>query len=552
MAATRTIDLKTDVPGPRSREVLDRLAASVASPLALTFPVVAAEARGVTITDVDGNTFIDFAGGVGCLNVGHSHPHVVAAAQEQLDRFSHTDFTVVPYEVYATLAERLLALAPFTGPAKAAFFNAGTEAVENAVKFARAYTGRPAVIGFEGALPRPDAALADADLEDAPVQGRARAVRARGLPRAVPERLPRPVGRRGARRARAARSRRVVARRERRRDRLRARAGRGRRSSPRRASSSQGLREICDEHGIVLVVRRGADRLRAHRPLLRDRALRRRAGPDHGRQVDRDGPAALGRARQGGDHGRAGRRRRRRHLRRQPGRPGRRARRARRDRGRGARRALGRDRRDDARPHGGWQARWPQIGDVRGLGSMLAIELVADAERRSRPPSSPRGRRRRRSTRGLLLLKAGVHGNCIRVLVPLVITDAELDEALGVWEDALEAALRSQRRSPGTLAPMVGEVLSDRYELEELVGYRRHVERLSRARPAARPQGRAEGPAPAATARTTTTSSASGARRGSVAALSHPNIVTVIDRGEHEGRQFIVFEYVDGREPEAR
>src|SRR5437870_9961417 len=152
MAATRTIELKTPVPGPRTREVLDRLAASVASPLALTFPVVVAEARGATLTDVDGNTFIDFAGGVGCLNVGHSHPQVVAAAQEQLDRFSHTDFTVVPYEVYVELAERLLALAPFTGPAKAAFFNAGTEAVENAVKFARAYTRRPAVIAFDGAF----------------------------------------------------------------------------------------------------------------------------------------------------------------------------------------------------------------------------------------------------------------------------------------------------------------------------------------------------------------------------------------------------------------
>jgi len=152
MAAVRTIRLETSVPGPRSQQVLDRLAASVASPLAITFPVVAAEARGATITDVDGNVFIDFAGGVGCLNVGHSHPHVVAAAQEQLAKFSHTDFTVVPYEVYADLSERLLALTPFTGPAKAAFFNAGTEAVENAVKFARAYTGRHAVIGFEGAF----------------------------------------------------------------------------------------------------------------------------------------------------------------------------------------------------------------------------------------------------------------------------------------------------------------------------------------------------------------------------------------------------------------
>src|SRR3954447_4899580 len=149
MAATRRIELKTEIPGPRSRQVLDRLAASVASPLAITFPIAAAEARGATITDVDGNVFIDFAGGVGCLNVGHSHPEVVAAAQEQLERFSHTDFTIVPYEVYVRLAERLADLAPISGPVKAAFFNAGTEAVENAVKLARLATKRPAVIAFE-------------------------------------------------------------------------------------------------------------------------------------------------------------------------------------------------------------------------------------------------------------------------------------------------------------------------------------------------------------------------------------------------------------------
>ncbi len=152
MAATRSIELKTAIPGPRSQAVLERLRVSVAAPLSITFPIVAAEAQGARLTDVDGNTFIDFAGGVGCLNVGHSHPHVVQAAQEQLDKFSHTDFTIVPYEIYADLAERLLALAPFRGDAKAAFFNAGTEAVENAIKFARAYTGRSAVIAFEGAF----------------------------------------------------------------------------------------------------------------------------------------------------------------------------------------------------------------------------------------------------------------------------------------------------------------------------------------------------------------------------------------------------------------
>jgi len=152
VAATRSIDLRTEIPGPRSLEIVRRKQEVVADPLALYLPIVAAEGRGSTLTDVDGNTFLDFIGGVGCLNVGHAHPRVVAAVQEQAERFLHTDFTIVPYEVYVTLAERLLALAPFSGPAKAAFFNAGTEAVENAIKFARGYTKRPAVIEFEGAF----------------------------------------------------------------------------------------------------------------------------------------------------------------------------------------------------------------------------------------------------------------------------------------------------------------------------------------------------------------------------------------------------------------
>src|SRR5207248_1724256 len=150
MAVTRSIELKTEIPGPRSREILARKERVVAEPLSIFLPVVVEEGHGATVTDVDGNTFIDFTGGVGCLNVGHSHPQVVAAAQEQLARFSHTDFTIVPYEVYVTLAERLCELAPVRKPAKAAFFNAGAEAVENAIKFARSFTGRPAVIGFEG------------------------------------------------------------------------------------------------------------------------------------------------------------------------------------------------------------------------------------------------------------------------------------------------------------------------------------------------------------------------------------------------------------------
>src|SRR6266581_878405 len=152
MAVTRAIHIQTKIPGTRSREILERKARVVADPLSIYVPVVIAEAHGATLTDVDGNTFLDFTGGVGCLNVGHTHPRVVEAAQAQLERFSHTDFTIVPYELYVELAERLIELTPVRKPAKAAFFNAGTEAVENAVKFARSYTKRPAVIAFEGAF----------------------------------------------------------------------------------------------------------------------------------------------------------------------------------------------------------------------------------------------------------------------------------------------------------------------------------------------------------------------------------------------------------------
>ena len=87
MATTRAINLKTEIPGPRSQEILDRKARVIAEPLSIYLPIVIEEAHGATITDVDGNTFVDFTGGVGCMNVGHSNPRVVEAAKEQMDRF---------------------------------------------------------------------------------------------------------------------------------------------------------------------------------------------------------------------------------------------------------------------------------------------------------------------------------------------------------------------------------------------------------------------------------------------------------------------------------
>jgi 4-aminobutyrate aminotransferase/(S)-3-amino-2-methylpropionate transaminase len=115
-------------------------------------PLVADHAQGSELWDAAGHRYIDFVGGIGVMNVGHNHPRVMAAVREQLDRFTHTAFQVVMYESYLRLAERLCEVAPGRGAKKAIFFSTGAEAVENAVKIARASTGRSAIVSFTGAF----------------------------------------------------------------------------------------------------------------------------------------------------------------------------------------------------------------------------------------------------------------------------------------------------------------------------------------------------------------------------------------------------------------
>ncbi|WP_226053113.1 4-aminobutyrate--2-oxoglutarate transaminase [Dickeya chrysanthemi] len=110
------------------------------------------KAENATLWDVEGREYTDFAAGIAVLNTGHRHPKLLAAVREQLEKFTHTAYQIVPYGSYVTLAERLNALAPIAGPAKTAFFTTGAEAVENAVKIARAYTKRPGVIAFGSAF----------------------------------------------------------------------------------------------------------------------------------------------------------------------------------------------------------------------------------------------------------------------------------------------------------------------------------------------------------------------------------------------------------------
>jgi 4-aminobutyrate aminotransferase/(S)-3-amino-2-methylpropionate transaminase len=439
MATTRAIHLHTAIPGPRSREILASKERVVADPLSIYLQIVVAEAHGATLTDVDGNSFVDFTGGVGVLNAGHTHPRIVEAVQEQAAKFLHTDFTIVPYEVYVTLAERLLAVSPFSGHAKAAFFNSGAEAVENAVKFARAYTRRPAVIAFEGGFHGRTLLALSLTSKTHPYKA--------GLGPFSPDvyRVPFPYEYRGvsARQALDALERAFVTQ-----------------VAPETVAAIvlepvqgeggfvpaprefiEGVRAICDREGIVFVAdevqtgfgRTGEMFAMQHfgvEPDLMTVAKSIAAGLPLsgvlGKAEIMDAPEDGG---VGGTY---------------VGNPVAQA---------AAVAVLEvfeeeglveRGRRVGETIRGrmlGWQERFPAIGDVRGLGPMLAIELVEDPQTKPPAPALASRVAEEAARRGLLLLKAGIHGNCIRGLCPLTISDGELDEGLGAWEEALDAAL---------------------------------------------------------------------------------------------------------------
>jgi 4-aminobutyrate aminotransferase/(S)-3-amino-2-methylpropionate transaminase len=439
MAMTRAIEIRTAIPGPRSQEIIERKERVIAGPLSLVHPIVVAEGRGATLTDVDGNTYIDFTGGVGCLNVGHSHPRLVEAAQEQLARFAHTDFTVVPYEVYVELAERMIELAPISGPAKAAFFNAGTEAIENSIKFARSHTKRPAVIVFEGAFHGRTMLAMTMTSKTHPYKA--------GLGPFAPEvyRVPYPHSYRGP-------------------DTAAALAALERAFLTQVAPESvaaivmepvlgeggfvvappefvQGVRRICDEHGIVFVIdevqtgygRTGRMWAIQHYDVEPDLMVVAKSIAGGlplsgviGKAEIMDAPddSAIGGTYVGNPVAQAA-----------------------------ALAVLDVFNEENLVERGGaigdtirsrmdaWQKRWDAIGDVRGLGAMLAIELVLDRETKEPDADRATALVEEAAQNGLLLIKSGVYGNCVRVLTPLVVTDAELDEALGVWEQALDKVL---------------------------------------------------------------------------------------------------------------
>ncbi|WP_406944877.1 4-aminobutyrate--2-oxoglutarate transaminase [Halobacillus sp. SY10] len=149
---TKHASIQTNIPGPKASDLLERRHRIVPDAVSYGLPTFAEKAEGAKITDVDGNTFIDFAGAIGTINVGHCHPTVKQALHDQVDQYIHTGFNVMMYEPYVELAEKLADLAPGAHDKKVLLQNSGAEAVENAVKIARKYTGRQAIVTFENAF----------------------------------------------------------------------------------------------------------------------------------------------------------------------------------------------------------------------------------------------------------------------------------------------------------------------------------------------------------------------------------------------------------------
>ncbi|MCA1587843.1 MAG: aminotransferase class III-fold pyridoxal phosphate-dependent enzyme [Chloroflexi bacterium] len=142
--------IRTELPGPRARAIIARDAAVTSPSLTRAYPLVADSGSGMVVTDVDGNRFLDFAAGIAVASTGHAHPKVVAAIREQAGRLVHIAATDFYEPRYLELSERLAGIAPFKEKARVFLTNSGTEAIEGAIKLARHHTGRPGIIAFEG------------------------------------------------------------------------------------------------------------------------------------------------------------------------------------------------------------------------------------------------------------------------------------------------------------------------------------------------------------------------------------------------------------------
>jgi 4-aminobutyrate aminotransferase/(S)-3-amino-2-methylpropionate transaminase len=423
----------------RTQGLLDARAAHVPRGVGNAHPIVVGRAEGARMWDVDGNEYIDFVGGIGVLNVGHNHPRVVQAVQAQLERVSHTCFQVAMYEPYIRLAERLNSLAPGDFPKKSIFFSTGAEATENAIKIARAYTGRPGVIAFANSFH-------GRTLLGMTLTGKAKPYRQNFGPFA-PEvyHAPFPYSYRGWDGERAIEGLHDLFEQQIAPERVAAIIiepvlGEGG-FVPAPPAFLHEVRELATRHGIVLIadeIQSGFGRTAKmfaieHSGVVPDliTVAKSLAGglPLSGvigraEIMDAPAPGGLGGTYAGNPLACAAALAvldvfAEERLLEQAER-------------------LGERLQDHLR---GLQARHPQVGVARGLGAMQAIELVRDAQTKDPAPDLADRMVAAARARGLILLKAGLYGNVIRILVPLNIEAALLDTALTIFDAALAEAL---------------------------------------------------------------------------------------------------------------
>ena len=440
-----SIHLVTAIPGPRSAELQKRREANVPRGVASVLPVFVRRASGAMVEDVDGNQLLDFTGGIGCQNAGHRPPGVIAAIQEQVEQFLHTCFMVTPYAGYVQLAEELNARAPGNFPKKTFFVSAGSEAVENAVKIARYFTRRQAIIAFEdGFHGRTLLALS--------LTGKSKPYKA-GFGPFAPEvyRMPYaycyrcPYGLSyPSCEVECAHNLESMFKRH-----IEAEAvaavifepilGEGGFVSP-PAEWFEVVTEICRKHGILMIADEIQTGFCRTGPLFA--CERFGVEPDiivtaksiagglplaavTGRTeiMDSPGPGGLGGTFGGNPVACAaaleifkavdslGLAERSEHI----------------------------GRIFESRTKG-WPGRFALVGDIRGVGAMRAIELVKD--RATKEPADVATQKVLAAChrRGLLIISAGTFGNVIRMLVPLIATDAQIEEGLLILEQALTEA----------------------------------------------------------------------------------------------------------------
>src|SRR5215213_2531012 len=440
------IRLQTAIPGPLSRALLARRAEAVPRGVPAVTPIAIIQADGALVTDADGNQLIDFAGGIGVVNTGHRHPSIVSAVRDQLDRYAHVCFPVSSYEPYVELAERLNQITPGEEAKRTFLLNSGAEAVENAIKVARAFTGRPAIVCFEhGFHGRTNLAMA---LTSKVVPYK------RGFGPFAPEiyRIPFPYCYRCGERDDSQRGTCCLASRERLEQMFAANVdpesvaaiilelelGEGG-FVPAPAEYVAVLAQFAKDHGIIFIAdeiqtgfgRTGKLFACEHYGLVPDIIVTAKSlaggfplAAVTGRAEIMEAPQVGG---LGGTYG---------------GNPlacvaalavldvmdaehisARATRMGERIRARFCQ----------------WATRYECIGDVRGLGSMLGLELVKN--RRSKEPAKDLTQALLTAAlqRGLILLSAGTYGNVVRLLAPLTTPDEILDEGLDVMEQSLAA-----------------------------------------------------------------------------------------------------------------